>query len=205
LLHPARVDNLPADDGAFSGAAMVPARLKKFGLFFRTKFGTCPTCMRWSLQGAVAGWLAFGAALFAYSPLAAAIAIWPIVFTLLWFSHILAFGGRVVRFRVMKDAESSASRVRVLTRRNVLLFARATTIAVTLSAVVPRGARASDADGCPGNMHLCSDGQHCCPPGAVTDCIVDDCDPNKSRTCYPGDDDSQKYVSQCCSVAINCA
>ncbi|HUO93387.1 MAG TPA: hypothetical protein VMU22_10720 [Rhizomicrobium sp.] len=183
---------------------MIPARLRKYGLFFRTKIGTCPTCMRWSLQGALAGWLVLAAAFVAYRPLAAVIAIWPLTFTVLWLMHVLTFGGRVVRFRMMKDADVRAGNARVLTRRNMLLFARATAIAVTLSAVVPQRARASDEDGCPGNMHICSDGQHCCPPGGVVDCIVDDCDASKSRTCYPGDDDSQKYVSQCCSVAINC-
>jgi hypothetical protein len=183
---------------------MVPARFKKYRLFFRAKIGTCPTCMRWSLQGAIAGWLVFAAVWLAYRPAAVAVAVWPVGFTLLWLTHILTFGGRVVRFRVMKDAEAGASGGRVLSRRNVLLFARGTAIAVTLSTALPRSARADEEDGCPDGMHLCSDQQHCCPAGAVVDCIVDDCDPQKSRHCYPGDDESQKYVSQCCSVVVNC-
>ncbi len=47
-------------------------------------------------------------------------------------------------------------------------------------------------------------GPRCCPQGAYIDCFVDDCDPKKSRTCYPYTDENAYYVQKCCSIKYLC-
>ncbi len=59
-------------------------------------------------------------------------------------------------------------------------------------------------NGCASGWHLCSDNKHCCPATAVYDCLSNSCDPSKSHRCYANTDDNNKYLSQCCSMLINC-
>ncbi len=159
--------------------------------------------MRWSLRSAIVGWVVLGCVELVYPAAVVVVLLWPIAFTLLWLAHVVTFGFRGL-FVVMSKNESNRDEIGigVLTRRRVIWFAQFASVAVAASAMLPRFVSAQGQ--CPQNMHLCSDGKHCCPNGASYDCLVDTCNPGKSHTCYRATDENLKYVQQCCPQLINC-
>lgn len=177
---------------------------RRLHLFVSAKLGRCPRCMRWSLQGAMAGWLVLAAVWLVAPSLWWVVLPWPAGFTALWLLHVFVFGRRGVQSLSAKDG-TRAQRLSATpySRRNVLHFARYAAAAVVASVVIPRRVRAENEE-CPAGMHLCSDNTHCCPDGASYDCLVDNCDPSKSRTCYPYTDENAKYLLQCCGELVNC-
>ena len=178
---------------------------RRLRLMFSAKLGRCARCMRWSLQGAVAGWLVLAVVWLAAPALAWIVLLWPVGFTALWLSHLYAFGLRGVQhLSAQDDTRREGPPPTPYSRRNVLRFARFAAAAAAVSIILPRRARAAGDDGCPDGMHICADDVHCCPDAASYDCVVDDCDPDKSRTCYPYTDENAKYLLQCCSELVNC-
>jgi hypothetical protein len=160
--------------------------------------------MRWSLQGAMVGWLVLAAVWLVAPSLGWVVFPWPASFTALWIMHLFVFGMRgVQRLSAMDATRDQGFSTTSYSRRNVLQFARYAAAAVVASVVIPSRVRAED-DGCPDGMHICSDDIHCCPDGASYDCLVDNCDPDKSRTCYPYTDENAKYLLQCCGELVNC-
>lgn len=177
---------------------------RRLHLFVSAKLGRCPRCMRWSLHGAVVGWFVLAAAWIAAPALWWVVLPWPASFTALWLLHLIVFGMRGVRRLSVGDgARGQGIAARPLSRRHVLHFARFAAAAVAASVVIPRSVRADDQE-CPDGMHLCSDNTHCCPNGASYDCVVDNCDAGKSRTCYPYSDENAKYLLQCCGELVTC-
>ncbi len=165
------------------------------------KVGKCAKCMRWSLRGAVLGWVALGLVWLAAPRWAPFVLVWPLSFTTLWIIHIVTFGRRVVRNVIEKNDKENGPAIPG--RRVLLRFLSASAVAAAVSAALPRLLRADDS-GCPSGMHVCSDDTHCCPQSATYDCLADDCDSSKSHTCYVGTDDDLKYLQQCCSQLIRC-
>ncbi len=171
--------------------------------YFRIKFGRCPKCMQWSFRCALAGWIVLGLTVVIYPEATDLVVLWPVGMTLLWMAHIVTFGFRGLRIVIEKSERSDGTvGASALTRRRIIWFAQFASSAVLASAVLPR--LASAYGDCPGNMHICSDDKHCCPPGGDYDCVVDTCNPGKSRTCYPATDENLKYLQQCCSQLISC-
>jgi hypothetical protein len=180
---------------------------------FLAKIGRCPNCWRLSLRWALLGWAAT-ALVYWLGPAFARplILVWPLAFTLLWLCHMLTVGVRAVIWRRHQMLENLANIsvtsvsgrkvALVMSRRRILrIFTFSTASAVLASFALPELANAQSGH-CNSDEVQC--GPRCCPSGYYLDCVTDDCDSKKNRTCYMNTDENLKYVQQCCSEKYYC-
>jgi hypothetical protein len=176
--------------------------VEKLRLFVSAKLGRCPRCMRWALRGAVITW----AAVIVVHYLSSNLWYWflplPVSFTALWCLHIATFGRRAVRAATNGETRETVSDA--LTRRKFLRFARAAAFAVSLSAVLPKLAKAQACD--PG-WGKCRGIDVCCPPGYHYYCSHNQCKKDQTFKCYEArTEEALANLKQCCDgdVFVTC-
>lgn len=158
------------------------------------KLGRCPLCMRWSLRGAVIGWLAVIVLAYVEPRWSYLFLPWPVSFTALWCLHIAVFGRRAMQALANRDPKVKGSFL--LTRRSVLGFARAAGFAVALSAMLPSIGRAGE---CREGYSKCKGVDTCCPDGYQYYCSHNQCKQDQTRKCYKIDTDEQlANLRSCC-------
>ena len=163
------------------------------------KVGRCARCMRWSLRGALLGWLAAIVAAVAVPRALPVVLVWPVVFTILWGGHIIVFAGRTVHASTREPRATGSARI--MSRRTVLILIRASMFAVAASAMTKRAQAQSE---CPGNSHSCPNTEWCCRPGENYLCFYDR-DTGKSNQCMRAVTDEQlKDLDRRCSSYIRC-
>lgn len=149
----------------------LPHRLR---VFISAKLGRCHRCMRWSLRGALLGWIALGIARLIFPAQSYLVLAWPVSFTALWLLHISVYALRsAVAAHGYADRPSNAPEratmapaygesVRWLSRRRALqTLVSGFFGAALVSLAYPRRASAECApgwSGCGGN--ICCDTSH---------------------------------------------
>lgn len=141
------------------------ALIGRLRAFLAAKIGRCSLCMRWSLKGALWGWLTYGLILWTVgSKWGYAAIVWPLSFSVLWLLHITVFGFRSARSRVSGGEAANRSRAAGLSRRQLIAFTSGAFTAVLLSIGRPLTANAIP---CPPGRTLSACGADCLPPGTT--------------------------------------
>lgn len=182
------------------------------------KLGRCPRCFRLAARGAVLGWsaLLLVAALWPGWVGLRPLMLWPLSFSALWLSHLIAFAWRRVSARLdvprapgTKVDGGNRIELMVSRRRALGIFAGALLTAFLASVAFAGRARA---DGCPDGYPLdCHDGA-CCPANHTLYCPQASDGPScthvLSGKCYDPStlsDEELAALRNCCPGLVACS